>query len=134
MKRLPAALLKSLTHDRGSEMAWHPDLAPGPGTALENRHPVPRPACPPACAPPGRFLRNRLPGNAWQRGSNENTNGLLRQFMPRGADLSDATQTRLNDVTNLMNTRPRRTLGWRTSTDAMLNEIAAFKSTAALDV
>jgi len=73
-------------------------------------------------------------GNAWQRGSNENTNGLLRQFMPKGTDISDTNQTWLNDVAALMNNRPRKTLGWRTPTEAMAEEIAAFKSTVALDV
>jgi IS30 family transposase len=74
------------------------------------------------------------PHAPWQRGSNENTNGLLRQFMPKGTDLNDASQTWLNDVANLMNNRPRKTLGWRTPAEAMADEIAAFKSTVALDV
>jgi len=59
---------------------------------------------------------------------------LLRQFMPKGTDLSDASQTWLNDVANSMNNRPRKTLGWRTPAEAMADEIAAFKSTVALDV
>ena len=71
---------------------------------------------------------------SWQRGSNENTIGLLRQFMPKGADLTGESQTWLNDVANLMNNRPRKTLGWRTSTEATADEVAAFKSTVALDV
>jgi IS30 family transposase len=54
--------------------------------------------------------------------------------MHKGADLSDASQTWLNDVTNLLNNRPRKTLGWRTPTEATADEIAAFKSTVALDV
>ncbi|MBL4544208.1 MAG: IS30 family transposase, partial [Rhodobacteraceae bacterium] len=69
----------------------------------------------------------------WQRGSNENTNGLLRQFMPKGADLSGASQTWLNDVAALMNNRPRKTLGWRTPAEAMAEEIQAFTSTVALE-
>jgi IS30 family transposase len=67
---------------------------------------------------------------SWQRGNN----GLLRQFMPKGADLSDASRTRPNDVANLINNRPKKTLGWRTPTEAIADEIAAFKSTVALDV
>jgi hypothetical protein len=59
------------------------------------------------------------------RGSNENTNGLLRQYMPKGTDLNGASQTWLNDVANLMNNRPRKTLGWRTPTEAMADESAA---------
>jgi IS30 family transposase len=111
MKRLPAALRKSMTYDRGAEMACHSELA--------------------------RRLKIDIwfcdPHAPWQRGSNENTNGLLRQFMPKGADLSGASQTWLNDVAALMNNRPRKTLGWRTPAEAMADEIAAFTSTVALD-
>ena len=59
---------------------------------------------------------------------------LLRQFMPKGTDLNGASQTWLNDVANLMNNRPRKTLGWITPAEALADEIAAFKSTVALDV
>lgn len=111
MKRLPAALRKSMTYDRGSEMACHRELA--------------------------RRLKIDIwfcdPHAPWQRGSNENTNGLLRQFMPKGTDLSDTSQIWLNDVAALMNNRPRKTLGWRTPAEAMADELAAFKSTVALE-
>jgi IS30 family transposase len=107
MKRLPAALRKSMTYDRGSEMVCHPELA--------------------------RRLKIDIwfcdPHAPWQRGSNENTNGLLRQFMPKGTDLGSVSQTWLND-----DNRPRKTLGWRTPAEAMADEIAAFKSTVALDI
>ena len=124
MKRLPVALRKSMTYDRGSEMACHPELARRLkidiwlGRSLR--------------APLGRLLCNRLPGNAWQRGSNENTNGLLRQFMPKGTDLSDASQTWLNDVAALMNNRPIKTFGWKTPAEAMAEEMAAFNEAVAL--
>jgi len=86
-----------MTYDRGSEMACHPELARRLKIDI-------------------RFCDPHAP---WQRGSNENTNGLLRQFMPKGTDLGDASQTWLNDVAALMNNRPRKTLGWRTPADAM---------------
>jgi IS30 family transposase len=53
--------------------------------------------------------------------------------MPKGADLSDASQIWLNDVANLMNNRPRKTIGWKTPAEAMAAEIAAFSSTVALE-
>ncbi len=111
MKRLPAMMRKSMTYDRGSEMACHPDLA--------------------------RRLKIDIwfcdPHAPWQRGSNENTNGLLRQFMPKGTDLSGVSQTWLNDIAWLLNGRPRKTLGWKTPAEAMAAEIAAFNSTVALE-
>jgi IS30 family transposase len=111
MKRLPAMMRKSMTYDRGSEMACHPELA--------------------------RRLKIDIwfcdPHAPWQRGSNENTNGLLRQYMPKGTDLSGASQTWLNDIAWLLNGRPRKTLGWKTPAEAMAEEIAAFSSTVALE-
>jgi IS30 family transposase len=112
MKHLPREVRKSMTYDRGSEMACHPELARRLKIDI-------------------RFCDPHAP---WQRGSNENTNGLLRQFMPKGTDLSDASQTWLNDVARLMNGRPRKTLGWKTPAEAMAEEIKAFSSTVALDV
>ena len=107
-ERLPAALRRSMTYDRGFEMASHPKLA--------------------------RRLRIDIwfcdPHASWQRGRNGTTNGLLSQFMPKGTELGDASQTRLNDVAALMNNRPRQTLGWRTPAETMA-EISSFKSTVA---
>ncbi len=68
-----------------------------------------------------------------QRGSNENTNGLLRQFFPKGTDLSGISETELNDVSRLMNQKPRKTLGWKTPEEAMAEELTAFTSTVALE-
>ena len=57
----------------------------------------------------------------------------VRQFFPKGTDLSGITQTELNDVARLMNQRPRKTLGWKTPEEAMAEELAAFRSTVALE-
>ena len=110
MKRLPVALRRSMTCDRGSEMACHSELARRLKSDI-------------------RFCDPHAP---WQRGSNENTNGLLRQFFPKGTDLSNLSQTALNDVARLMNNRPRKTPGWNTPAEAMAEELAAIKSTVAL--
>jgi IS30 family transposase len=124
MKRLPAMMRKSMTYDRGSDplMVCEQTIA-GQGMA-----------CHPELA---RRLKIDIwfcdPHAPWQRGSNENTNGLLRQFMPKGTDLSQASQTWLNDVAWLLNGRPRKTLGWRTPAEAMAEEIEAFKSNVALE-
>ena len=112
MKRLPAMMRRSMTYDRGSEMACHSQLA--------QRLKIDIWFCDPH-AP-------------WQRGSNENTNGLLRQFFPKGTDLSTISQTELNDVARLMNQRPRKTLGWKTPEEAMALELAAFRSNVALEI
>lgn len=111
-EHMPSTLRKITIYDRGSEMACHAELA--------HRLKFDIWFCDPL-AP-------------WQRGSNENTNGLLCQFMPKGTDLSDASQTWLNDVARLMNERPRKTLGWKTPAEAMAEEIRAFNSTVALDL
>ncbi|MFC3656439.1 IS30 family transposase [Xanthomonas hyacinthi] len=111
MKKLPAFLRESLTYDRGTELTCYEELMRGLNIDVWFADPY---------AP-------------WQRGSNENTNGLLRQFLPKGVDLSQASQEYLNHVAKLMNGRPRQTLGWATPAAAMEKEILAFKSRVALD-
>ena len=111
MKKLPAFMLESLTYDRGSELACHAELSERLNIDIW-------------------FADPHAP---WQRGSNENTNGLLRQFMPKGLDLSTISQQELNCVAKLMNGRPRQTLGWMTPAEMMDKEIAAHAQRVALD-
>ena len=103
IRGLPAELRRSLTWDRGSEMAAHKDFA-----IATDMHVY--------------FCDPRSP---WQRGSNENTNGLLRQYFPKGMNLSNISQARLNYVARELNERPRETLNWRTPLEALRATVAS---------
>jgi len=100
MLKLPKVLRSSLTWDRGHEMAQHRHFTLTTGLQVY------------FCDP----------HSPWQRGSNENTNGLLRQYFPKGADLSGYTQKQLDAVALELNQRPRKTLGFSTPADK-LNEV-----------
>lgn len=92
LKHVPLPLRKTLTYDRGKEMAEHDRLAHRLAIQV--------------------FFAD--PHSPWQRGTNENTNGLLRQYLPKGTDLSGYTQRQLNAIAHRLNTRPRKCLDWAT--------------------
>lgn len=102
MSALPKALRKSLTWDRGMELAKHQHLHEAIDTDIY-------------------FCDPQSP---WQRGINENTNGLLRQFFPKKTPLGHFEQHDLNEVANLLNNRPRKTLGYRTPEEVILSDVA----------
>ncbi|HEY3498088.1 MAG TPA: IS30 family transposase [Polyangiaceae bacterium] len=103
IRQLPAQLRRSLTWDRGAEMAAHKDFTIATDMQVY------------FCDP----------HSPWQRGSNENTNGLLRQYFPKGQGLSDIPQKRLDYVARELNERPRETLNWRTPLEALRATVAS---------
>jgi len=103
VRKLPAALRRSLTWDRGLEMAKHKDFTVATDVKV--------------------YFCN--PQSPWQRGSNENTNGLLRQYFPKNTDPTDFSQSDLNKVALRLNQRPRQTLGFQTPASKLQESVAS---------
>ena len=99
---LPHQLRRSITWDQGKEMAQHARFSVATGV-------------------PVYFCDPRSP---WQRGSNENTNGLLRQYFPKRSDLKIHTQAHLDAVADELNGRPRQTLHWKSPSEALDKAVA----------
>jgi IS30 family transposase len=105
MTRLPEQLRKTLTWDRGKELSAHAQFALDTGTKV--------------------FFAD--PHSPWQRPSNENTNGLLRQYFPKGTDLSRWTADDLEAVALALNNRPRKTLGWKTPAEVFDEQLRSLQ-------
>ncbi len=111
-RHVPSGMRKTLTYDQGKEMAWH--------AKLEKR------------------LRLEIffadPHSPWQRGTNENTNGLLREYLPKGIDLSTFSQKDLNLIAQALNTRPRNCLKFKTPEEVFLFDVMALRQRVALQI
>jgi len=103
IRQLPSELRRSLTWDQGLEMAEHARFTVDTGVKVY-------------------FCDPKTP---WQRGTNENTNGLMRQYLPKSLDMKSVTQVELDAVARSLNRRPRQTLGWRSPSQALAEAVAS---------
>jgi len=110
LRRVPACVRKTLTYDQGKEMARHAELARRTGVKV--------------------YFAD--PHSPWQRPSNENANGLIREYLPKGTDLSGASQAELNAIARLLNNRPRKVLGFKTPAEVFQQEILKLTDRVAL--
>jgi len=103
LRRLPQHLRLSMTHDNGLEMAQHKLFTKNTRMAVYFAHPY----------------------SSWERGTNENTNGLIRDFFPKGTDFSAVSRYKLKKVQDMLNARPRKVIGWRTPAEALQELLSA---------
>lgn len=101
LNKLPNHIRKSMTYDNGMEMANHKWLSDKTAMSIYFAHPY----------------------SSWERGTNENTNGLIRRFFPKGTDFNGISELQLKRVQNILNNRPRKVLGYKTPNEKMLEEL-----------